>query len=152
MRLIAAVVCAIAIAVPASGARTQEPERPQARNEAAPAAPAAIPEVPAADFRKLCGGHVTGEPKADGSPGPHILWTAYSSRSTTEELAKRHAAKLAGAKHETNESCELWRFDDPAHHIWDLCPAAVKGPAGECDPPPAGTKSILVVSVMAGGD
>ncbi len=150
MRLIAAVSCALAILVPASRTPAQAAEQRPAQHETETAAPASLPEVPKADFKELCNGHVTGAPGADGRPGPHILWTAYSSRATTPELAKRLTAKLAGVTHETHESCDLWRFDDKAHPIWDLCPVAVKGPASECAAPPAGTKSILIVSTMVG--
>jgi hypothetical protein len=111
------------------------------------------PAVPEADFHRLCSGHVAAVPRPDGRPGPHLEWTAYTSPSPVGELAGRHATALAGGEHETGEDgCHLWRFQDAGKHIWDLCPIEVETPARGCDRPPAGTRSVLLVSTMVGGD
>jgi hypothetical protein len=113
-------------------------------------APPAVPEV---DFQRLCSGHVSAVPRADGRPGPHLEWTAYTSPSPVGELAGRHETALAGGEHETGEDgCHLWRFQDAGKHIWDLCPVEVESPARGCDKPPSGTRSVLLVSTMVGGD
>lgn len=113
----------------------------------------APPAVPEADFHRLCSGHVTAVPMPDGRPGPHLEWTAYTSPSGVDALARRHEKALAGGEHEGGaDGCHLWRFQDAAKHIWDLCPVEVETPARDCDPPPAGTKAVLVISTMVGGD
>jgi len=52
MKLIAAVSIAVALATPTPDARVRAAERPPTR-EPAPATPAAVPEVPTADFKAL---------------------------------------------------------------------------------------------------
>jgi hypothetical protein len=114
--------------------------------------PAPPPAVAAADFQRLCSGHVAAVPRPDGRPGPHLEWIAYTSAAAAEELARRHRAELAGGEHETGaDGCHVWRFSDSGRHIWDLCPVEVEGPAARCVPP-AGTRSVLLVSTMVGGD
>lgn len=142
-----ALTLALAALLGATSVNAQAADRMTASLAAAP------PAVPEADFHRLCSGHVTAVPTADGRPGPHLEWTAYTSSSAVGELARRHETALAGGEHEAGEDgCHLWRFQDSAKHIWDLCPVEVETPARDCDKPPAGTKAVLVVSTMVGGD
>jgi hypothetical protein len=149
-RRLALAAATLAATLFAVSAVPQATDRDPALLSPAPAAPPAVPE---ADFERLCSGHVAAVPRKDGSPGPHLVWTAYSSPTPAAELARRHVKALAGGAHEEgDDGCHLWRFEDSGRHIWDLCPLAVPTPARECGAPPEGTKSILLVSLMVGGD
>jgi hypothetical protein len=142
-----AVTVALATLLGVAGVHAQTADRAPASLAAAP------PAVPEADFHRLCSGHVTAVPTPDGRPGPHLEWTAYTSSSAVGALARRQEKALAGGEHEAGEDgCHLWRFQDAAKHIWDLCPVEVETPARDCDPPPAGTKAVLVISTMVGGE
>ncbi len=146
----ALVAAALALALLGAPAASQTDDPSPQLPSPSPAPP---PTVPAADFQRLCSGHVAAVPRPDGRPGPHLQWIAYSSPTPVEDLANRHAEKLAGGAHEQGEDgCHLWRFEDSARHIWDLCPVEVQGPTSRCEAPPRGTKSILLVSVMVGGE
>ena len=102
--------------------------------------------------KKLCSGHVTGAPRPDGQPGPHINWTAYTSRKSPDSLAKRYLQSHGTTGHAQEGGCHIWRRpSDKPREVLEICGVEKAGPWNECaDPPPAGAKSIIMISSITG--
>lgn len=108
------------------------------------------PFEPPEDATFLCGGHVTGAPQPDGSPGPHITWDAYTSRRGTSTVAAAYRKSLGTQFHRVNGACETWRFPlDKPVRVLEVCPVSENGPWSQCEPIPADAKSIILISTMA---
>jgi hypothetical protein len=109
---------------------------------------------PPGDAQHLCDGHVSGVPSADGKPGAHITWTAYSSREAPDVLTKRYLASFGSEGHAVVSGCDIWRFPpDKPTRVIDVCPVSADNPTlDSCPAPPAEAKSIIMISSMARSD
>ncbi len=103
---------------------------------------------------ELCGGHVTGAPAADGSPGPHIVWQAWVSSSTVAEVAHWYHGRLAETAYEPREDgCERWRFPRPgAETLLEICPRKSSGSWSECSGRRSRRTVVLLSTDISGGD
>ena len=106
---------------------------------------------PPASATRLCGGHVTGVGPKPGTSGPHISWEAFASPEPPEALVKSYLATLGRANHEAvKQGCDLWRFPpDTPRRVLEVCSPEPPGPWRDCAKPPAGTRSVVVISTMA---
>src|SRR5262249_23159490 len=83
---------------------------------------------PPKDATLLCSGHVTGEPSPESTPGPHILWTAYSSRKTTATVAAEYSKSLGTQNRSKEGKCEIWRFPSTnPKNVLEVCPVTPAG-------------------------
>jgi len=106
---------------------------------------------PPADAPRLCSGHVTGWPRPDGRPGPHIGWRAYSSALSRPALAKRYFEVFGRANHSREGGCDFWRSPkDAPTDVLAVCDASTKGQWDQCAAPPADAKSIIEISYIVG--
>lgn len=99
----------------------------------------------------FCTGHVTGADSADGTPGPHISWTAYRTTDGLDEVRAFYTRELGTAHRE--EAGASWSFPPgrPTRAI-SLHGASESGPwTGQCNVPPD-TGAVLVLSTMARAD
>jgi hypothetical protein len=102
---------------------------------------------PPAGARRLCGGHVTGVGTTPDTPGPHITWETFTSAETPESLTASYFAAYGKGNHDSYEACHFWRFPaDKPRRILEVCPPEPPGAWRDCDPPPAGTRSIVTLS------
>lgn len=116
-----------------------------------PGAPGSI--EPPKGAKILCSGHVTGEPSSEGTPGPHILWTAYSSRKTTATVAAGYRKSLGTQNRSTEGKCEIWRFPSTnPKNVLEVCPVTAMGPWQECRPAPRNARSLVSISTMISVD
>ena len=133
----------------AACAPTDEP--PPAAREPPPDPPAA--HDPLAGAQRLCGGHVTGAPLADGSPGAHVSWEAYVSPEPPDVLRARYVTSLGSEPTLARESCVAWqRPPERPVEVIEVCPATASGPWSSCSPPPPGTATVVLLSTMARPD
>ncbi len=96
---------------------------------------------------RLCAGHVTGVGPTPDTPGPHITWETYTSAETPEALTASYFAAYGKGNHDSFEGCHFWRFPaDKPRRILEVCPPEPPGAWRDCDPPPAGTRSIVTLS------
>lgn len=110
-------------------------------------APSADPFAPPNDARRLCGGHVTMAPGAEGEVGAHIAWEAYASPESPKELSDRYTRRLGPPEWSSDRDCTAWRqpADEP-RRVLEICATGAPGPWTDCSAPPPGTASILLVS------
>ena len=102
---------------------------------------------------RFCGGHVTGAPSADGTPGAHIIWDAYYSILDRSEVVEHYLDLLGADDHEKEADCDRWRIPgEGTTRLLKVCDAESRGPWNECDPPPEDAQCILLISMMIGGD
>ena len=60
-----------------------------------------------------------------------------------------YLGSLGQGTHDKVERCDIWRFPaDKPKRILEVCPPEPAGPWRDCDPPPAGTKSVVMISDM----
>ena len=129
-----------------------KPTPPQRAEEAAPASPFA-PLAPPRIASRLCGGHVSGAPHPDGTPGPHITWDAYASPETPASLSAHYLRVLGPPTASDAGACATWRIPlEQPRQVLEVCPSGASGPWSECDPPPQGSAAIVLISSMARPD
>lgn len=117
------------------------------------AAPSEDPFAPPDDARRLCGGHVTTAPGADGEAAAHIVWQAYASPQAPNELSDRYSLQLSPPEPSSQRDCVAWRHPaEQPRRVLEICTTDAFGPWTDCPAPPAGTASILLVSSRSSPD
>lgn len=108
---------------------------------------------PPAGAVKLCGGHVTGALRPDGTPGPHITWDAYSSRELLETLVKGYTQTLGAPSPDMHDGCNTWRIPPgkPAK-VFEICSTSAQGPWTTCSSISPDAQSVIIISSIAGAD
>ena len=98
--------------------------------------------------REICSEHVTGAPTADGTPGPHINWIAFSTTDPVEKVVEHYLAALGRENHSHERGEDLWRFPrEKPRRVLSVEPADSKGPWSHCSVP-AGAKAVVTMSSM----
>jgi len=111
------------------------------------------PFAPPDDASRLCGGHVTMAPSAEGEAAAHIVWEAYASPEARASLAARYSRSLGPPTSSSQRDCDSWRH--PTEHprrVLEICATDAPGPWSDCAAPPPGTASILLVSSRSSSD
>jgi hypothetical protein len=115
--------------------------------------PGSPPEAsldPPSDAVELCTGHVTGAPLPDGRPGPHVVWTLYTSAETRRSLVERYRKALGKEGHTADAGCDSWkRPAERPGRILEVCDLTAEGPWERCPAPPKTAQSRICVSTMA---
>jgi hypothetical protein len=109
--------------------------------------------APPDDASRLCGGHVTMAPSAEGEVAAHIVWEAYASPEARASLAARYSRSLGPPTSSSQRECDTWRHpaEDP-RRVLEVCATGAPGPWSDCAAPPPGTASIVLVSSRSGPD
>jgi hypothetical protein len=109
--------------------------------------------VPPDDAPRLCGGHVTAAPGADGEAGAHIEWSAYTSPEAPEHLAARYARSHGPSTREPERDCDVWRRPAASpRQVVEICAIDEPGPWSDCSAAPPGSESIVLISSRSGPD
>jgi hypothetical protein len=84
--------------------------------------------------------------------GREITWDAFASTLAPAQLVKYYRGKLGDAGFERDGEGGLWRMPEDAPHpsrVLSIMPVSTDGPFRQCEKsPPAGSKSIIMVSRM----
>ena len=117
---------------------------------AATAATASAGIDPLAGALRHCSGHVTGAPRADGAASAHIGWETYASREPLSSLRRSYTASFGSEPTLAREECVAWQAPrERPERVVELCPPTASGPWSTCPPPPEGTATLVLVSIMA---
>jgi hypothetical protein len=106
----------------------------------------AVPVYPGATA--YCSEHVIGAPQA-GKPGPHLDWTAYHSPDPPVKVVAFYRTELGTGSHRHEDGTDIWRlpFDRP-DRVVSVTTVEEAKPAPKCAPPPATTRTVIIVSTM----
>lgn len=140
-------------ALACAGPEEATPVSPRSTGGLASAVLPTDPFVPPDDASRLCGGHVTLAPSAEGEAAAHIVWEAYASPQARASLAARYSRSLGSTTGSSERACDSWRH--PAGHprrVLEVCATDAPGPWSDCPTPPPGTASILLVSSRSSPD
>ena len=111
------------------------------------------PLEPPGGADRLCGGHVSGAPLPDGTPGSHITWDAYTSAELPADLSALYRQLFGRIEDSSRDGCTTWRHPpDEPRQILEICPVAAAGPWSQCASAPAQASSIVLISSIARPD
>jgi hypothetical protein len=99
----------------------------------------------------LCGGNLFGEPTSAGRQ--EIVWDALASSSSPEALMRFYRARLGERGLIRTRIGGAWQLPSRDAHpraMLEIAAPDAWGPFNDCDPPPAGTQAIVVLSMLIG--
>jgi hypothetical protein len=120
------------------------------RARAAPAPPTSTPTiVPNPGAREFCAQHIAGAPGASG-PGPHVTATSYASPDPPAAVVAHYKHALGRENHRREGREDVWRFPlDRPERVLTVTAVGDVPTHPQCQPPPDGTATVIVISTIA---